>query len=204
VSNQAFERLGIRTVGQLRRLPLETLRDRFGSSGEHLWRLARGIDDRAVVPEREAKSISHETTFAVDVRNREILEAWLMELTEQVARRMRGHGLRGRTVHLKVRYASFRTVTRSQTLPEPTHLTDELWQSAVDMLRERLPADLPPVRLLDMGVSGFDRSGETQQRLFDEDRRRRSSRLDAATDEITARYGKSAIGRAGRIRDRQE
>ena len=99
--SKVFQRLGIRTIAQLRQYPLDVLQSRFGSSGEHLWQLARGIDDRAVVPEREAKSISHETTFERDIDDLEILRSWLMELTEQVGWRLRRHQLQGRTVHRK-------------------------------------------------------------------------------------------------------
>ncbi|MEX1041649.1 MAG: hypothetical protein WDZ51_13505 [Pirellulaceae bacterium] len=75
----------------VRNLPLETLRQYFGEHGSHLWELAHGIDERSVVPDREAKSVSHETTFAQDIDDIEILRAWSMELAEQVARRL-GHG----------------------------------------------------------------------------------------------------------------
>lgn len=204
VSNRMLDKLGIRTIAQLRRLPVEFLRDYFGSSGEHLWQLAHGIDDRAVVPDQEAKSISHETTFAVDVDDREILRAWLLELTEQVAQRVRRHKRRGRTVQLKVRFADFRTITRSQTLPEPTDVTSELWQAAVDLFDKRLPPDHLPVRLLGMGVSGFDRSGHKQLQLFDEEEGRRQGRLDSVTDQIRARFGPSAIGRAGGLGKKEE
>ncbi|MBN2473287.1 MAG: DNA polymerase IV [Pirellulales bacterium] len=200
VADRSLQKLGVRTVGQLRRLPIDVLRARFGSAGRHLWQLAHGLDDRTVVPDHQAKSISHETTFAIDVADREVLRAWLLELTGQVARRLRRHGLRGRTVQLKVRFADFRTITRSQTLGEPTHATDELWQAAVEMLTSRLPAAHPPVRLLGMGVSGLDGSGETQRPLFDVAGQRRQTQLDAVTDAIQDRYGRSAIGRAGAMR----
>jgi DNA polymerase-4 len=97
VTGQVFERLGIKTIGELRQLPVESLNDLFGSSGEHYWRLARGIDNRSVVPDREAKSISHETTFAEDIADKKVLRAWLVDLVEQVARRLRHHDLKGRT-----------------------------------------------------------------------------------------------------------
>jgi len=200
-SNQSLEKLGIRTIGQLRQLPVDVLRDRFGSSGEHLWQLSHGIDERAVVPDHRAKSISHETTFAVDIADTEVLRAWLLELTEQVARRLRCHGLRGRTVQLKIRFADFRTISRSQTLPEPTDVTEGLWQTAAEMLRSRLPEAHPPVRLLGMGVSGLDASGEVQQLLFDDGRQ---SQLDSATDAIRDRYGRKAIGRAGAMKRNTE
>jgi DNA polymerase-4 len=199
VSNATLERMGIRTIGQLRQLPAEVLRERFGSVGDHLSELAHGIDPRPVVPDQEAKSISHETTFEIDLADPALLRAWLQELTELVARRLRRHKLRGRTVQLKVRFADFQTITRSQTLPEPTNRTEELWQAAAELLETRLPADHPPVRLLGMGVSGFDHSPYAQQLLFDSEERQRQSRLDAVTDQIAARYGHHAIGRAKRI-----
>jgi DNA polymerase IV len=80
-SSKVFERLGIRTIGQLRQCPVDVLQGHFGSSGECLWQLAHGIDDRTVVPEREAKSISHETTFEQDIDDLEVLRAWLLDLT---------------------------------------------------------------------------------------------------------------------------
>ncbi|MFT5523439.1 MAG: DNA polymerase-4, partial [Pirellulaceae bacterium] len=92
VRGKSFEQIGIKTIGQLRLLTREILDARFGAqSGEHLWKLARGIDNRAVVPDRNAKSISHETTFATDVTDKEALRCRLMELTEQVGRRLRHH-----------------------------------------------------------------------------------------------------------------
>ena len=65
-----------------------------------------------MVPDREAKSISHETTFESDIKDMQVLRAWLLELTEQVGRRLRRHGLRGRTVQLKALFADFQTITR--------------------------------------------------------------------------------------------
>ena len=153
-SSKVFQRLGIRTIGQLRQWPLDVLQARFGSSGEHLWNLAHGRDDRPVVPEREAKSISHETTFEHDISDMNVLRAWLVDLTDQVGCRLRRHGLRGRTVQLKVRFADFSLITRSCTLPEPTDITDELWRAADDLLCQRLPANHLPVRLLS-GLCGL-------------------------------------------------
>jgi len=202
VGGRSLERLGVRTIGQLRKLPVEVLASKFGSMGEHLWRLARGIDQRPVVPDHQAKSISHETTFAVDVADREVLRAWLLELVEQVARRLRRHALRARTVELKVRFPDFRTITRSQTLPEPTNVTAELWQAATAILDARLPRPCPPVRLLGFGTSGLDTSGQVQRQLFDEPARQRQGQLDAATDAIQTRFGIGAIRRGSQRNSR--
>jgi DNA polymerase-4 len=195
-SSKVFQRLGIRTIGHLRRWPIETLKGRFGSQGEHLWQLAHGIDESPVVPEREAKSISHETTFEQDINDLEVLRAWLVELTEQVAWRLRRHGLRGRTVHLKVRFADFSLITRSQTLSEQTDITDELWQAADAMLCNRLPSSHLPIRLIGMGVSGFDETGLVQRRLFDREERKKQAGLDTVTDQIREKFGSSALRRA--------
>ena len=199
VGGRSLDKLGVRTIGQLRKLPVEVLASKFGGMGEHLGRLARGIDQRPVVPDHQAKSISHETTFAVDVADREVLRAWLLELVEQVARRLRRHALRARTVELKVRFSDFRTITRSQTLPEPTNVTAELWQAATAILDARLPRPSAPVRLLGFGTSRLDASGRVQRQLFDEPARQRQSQLDAANDAIQARFGRDAIGRAGTL-----
>lgn len=192
-TSKAFHGLGVRSIGQLRQLSPTVLKTQFGSSGEHLWELAHGIDHRAVVPDREAKSISHETTFAIDLDEREVLRAWLLELTEQVARRLRRHDLRGRTVEIKVRFADFRTITRSRKLPEPTSNTHELWEVANELLNTRVSGDHLPVRLLGMGVSDIDRTGVTQGLLFDEEDRGRQNRLDEVRDRLRERFGAAAL-----------
>jgi len=199
-TSKVFQRLGIHTIGQLRQWPLDALRGRFGSTAEHLWNLAHGWDDRPVVPERDAKSISNETTFERDIDDLEILRAWLVDLVEQVGWRMRRSRLRGRTVHLKVRFADFSLITRSQTLPEPTDITHELWQTANELLCRRLPAGHLPVRLLGMGVGGLDDTGLVQGMLFDRAERHKHSRADAVADEIKERFGDGAIRRASSAR----
>lgn len=199
VADGVLQQLGTRTIGQLRAQPVELLREHFGKSGDHLWELAHGIDQRRVVPDREAKSISHETTFATDIADLEALRAWLLELTEQVARRLRRHQLRGRTVQLKVRFADFSTITRAQTLPQATNVTLELWHAADELLRERLPKRRLEVRLLGMGVSGLDASGEQQRMLFDEPGHEKQSQLDAVADRIRQQFGAAGLGRAATL-----
>jgi DNA polymerase-4 len=195
VTGQAFDKLGITTIGQLRELSLVSLKELFGASGEHYWRLARGIDNRSVVPDREAKSISHETTFAEDIADLDVLRAWLVDLVEQVARRLRRHNLRGRTVDIKVRFANFTTITRSLTLREPTHATQELLDAGLELLTNRLPSRHLPVRLLGFGVNQLDVSGSSQQHLFDQADRDRHRDLDNLADQIAAKFGKRAMRR---------
>jgi DNA polymerase-4 len=195
VTGQALDRLGIRTIGQLQQLSVDALVELFGSAGEHYWQLSRGLDDRRVIPDREAKSVSHETTFAEDVRDPDVLIAWLAELVEQVARRLRRHALRGRTVEIKVRFSDFRTITRSSTLAEPSNVTHELHQAGLELLTTKLPPRHLPVRLLGFGVKGLDGSGTTQRQLFDEPEREKHRQLDKVADEIAAKFGRTALRR---------
>jgi len=195
VTGRVFERLAIRTIGQLRQMPLDTLEELFGSSGRHYWELAQGLDARPVVPDREAKSISHETTFAVDIGDEELLRAWLVELVEQVARRLRQHDIQGRSVELKVRFADFRTISRSLTLLRPTSITQDLLEAGIELLTKRLPPKHLPVRLLGFGVHKFADSGLVQRQLFDQPERERHLELDRVADQIAAKFGQSALRR---------
>lgn len=195
VAGQVFESLGITTIADVRRMPVEALREHFGQTGEHLSQLARGIDERRVVPDREAKSISHETTFAVDIDDMETLRAWIAELAEQVGWRLRRHRLRGRTVNIKVRYADFHTITRAETLPDATNVTDEIWQAAVRLLTDRLPERRLLIRLLGVGVSHFENPEQVQALLFEDEDHARQSRLDQAADTLRERFGTDALRR---------
>jgi DNA polymerase-4 len=157
-----------------------------------------------VIPDREAKCISHETTFAADIAEMELLRAWLIELTEQVARRLRRHRLKGKTVDIKVRFSDFRTITRAMTLPAPTNITDELLQAGLQLLETKLPAQHLPVRLLGFGVSGLDGSALAQRQLFDEPQRQKQQALDQVADSIAAKFGKTALRRAGGARQSEQ
>ncbi|UCE89643.1 MAG: DNA polymerase IV, partial [Pseudomonadota bacterium] len=195
----AFDRLGIHTIGELRQRSRATLTAHFGRLGEHFWRLARGIDERPVVPDREAKSISHETTFAEDLSDTLVVRGWLMLQTEQVAWRLRRHELYARTVQLKVRFADFSTVTRAHTLVAPTQSTQSLWDAASDLLAHRLPPHHPPLRLIGVGVSGLETARPQQNDLFTDaggDARKDTQAIDAVLDDINRRFGKATVHRA--------
>jgi DNA polymerase-4 len=206
VCERTLQKLGISTISQLRRLPVEILESHLGKPGRHLWKLAHGIDDRHVVPDREAKSISHETTFEQDIDDLEILRIWLLQLTEQVSRRLRRQQMVGQTVQLKIRFADFQTITRSRTLAEPTNITEEIWQAAADLLARRLPARRGAVRLLGVGVSGLECEQSRQGLLFDTQRRDKQQKLDQVSDRIQDRFGGAALTRAAalaRIREKR-
>lgn len=196
VGNQRLQNLGIHTIGDLRAQTPELLEELFGSWGRTLWDQAHGKDSRQVVPDHKAKSLSHETTFAEDITDVEALRSWLLDMTRQVAMRLRRNRLRGRVVHVKIRFADFRTITRSHTLPQSTNLTQVLWDTGLALLMQNLPLRHRGVRLLGFSVSGFDATGPCQTDLFDELPRTRQVRLDTVSDWIHARFGSAALTRA--------
>ena len=147
--------MGLLTVGALRQVPKEKLVERFGKWGLRLWELARGIDDRPVVPEREPKSLSRETTFPKDIYDDRELDQVLLQLAQEVVKDLREEGRRARTVQIKVRFADFTTITRQCTLLEPTDSLELIQEAARRLLRERVERGDRGVRLLGVGVSNL-------------------------------------------------
>ncbi len=197
-TGKELDRLGITRIAQLRQLPEVVLQDRFGKFGSHLWRLANGIDDRPVVSDSEAKSISNESTFDHDIGNRDTLRAWLMELTEQVCWRLRQHELYGRTVQVKLRFADFSTITRSHTLPEATRQTKQIWQAVMALFDKAMQTESRPLRLVGVGVSGLSdevHRPQTQTDPFEQPYDSRQTQLDEVTDAIKSRFGSGGIRR---------
>jgi DNA polymerase-4 len=167
------------------------LRDDFGAAAAALADLARGRDARPVVPSRAPRSLGRETTFPEDVRDPAVLHATLVALADAVAARLRRHGLRARTITLKVRYAPFRTVTRRRTLDAPACATAAILQAVLDLFR---PED-EPVRLLGVSASGFS----AQASLFEAADGRRQEALDRAVDSARVRFGPAAVRRASAL-----
>ena len=140
-------------LGQLVAVPEQTLVDRFGDVGRHLWNLAHARDDRAVVADREAKSISTETTFAQDIADQHVLRVWLLDLVDHLAARLRKQQVRARTIEIKLRSSDFRTQFRQQALPEATNATEVLWQAAKVLFERSLTG--PPDSDYSIHASGF-------------------------------------------------
>lgn len=163
VTAAALAGMGVRTVGDLAGVPAETLKSRFGAHGSHLHLLSNGIDDRPVETEEEAKSIGHEDTYPEDILDREVLKRELLSLAERVAARLRRHGVRGRTVTLKVKYHDFRQVTRAATLPGATDDGGVIYRTATGLLG-KTDAGKMPVRLLGISVARLEGEGEGGER----------------------------------------
>ncbi len=201
---QRLHALGIYRVGQLATLPESILVDHFGSSGRRLRQLALGLDDRPVVPDEDARSISTEKTFAQDVADREALRLRLLDLVQHLGERLRRTGLRGRTVDVKVRTSDFRTYTRSLTLETPTDLTAQLWQAAAKLFDERVPDEWLPARLLGVGAGQLSRDQPVQGDLFDNPWREKQQALDQTVDAIRQRFGAASISRAALLAEAED
>ncbi len=187
--------MGIHTVGDLRKLSQERLGDQLGDLGEHLYRLARGIDSREVTADHEAKSIGQEQTFAEDVDQLDSLLAVLLSQVEHVARRLRRHDLKTPVLTLKLRGGDFSTVTRAVRLEEATNVTDELWQAARDSLKAWAACQFRPLRLLGVTAGQLQTKSGRQLSLFTPESHRKGRDLDAATDSIRKRFGPEALKR---------
>lgn len=197
-AEKRLERLNIRTFGQFRRAAPATLASALGQGAEEWQRLARGQDDRAVVPDHQAKSISQECTFPQDVGDYDQLGDVLVEQVAQVARRLRRAGLKTRTVTLKLRTGDFVTRTRSATLSEASNLTEELLEAARKLLAAWRAENPSALRLLGMGAGQLVATGG-QLPLFGQTRREKLERLDRTLDDIARRFGSGAV-RRGRLR----
>jgi DNA polymerase-4 len=169
VGPKTAERLAgdsISTIGDLAGQSEEWATSRFGARGIYFVSLARGIDNRPVVVEHERKSVSAETTFPRDVDDPKALEASLRKLAENTARRLRGSGLKGKTIKLKLRLADFTTFTRQTTIARPTNNVEVILAEASGLLARELHAGRR-FRLLGVGVSNFgEGEAERQPSLF--------------------------------------
>ncbi len=193
-TREILHHLGVRTIGDLGRLPSELLVRKLGKHGLHLHLLAHGVDERDVDPEREVKSIGHEETYPEDIRDTELARKELLALATRVARRLRGHGFAGKTVTLKVKYHDFTRITRSVTLPRASDDGREIFQSCCVLLR-KTEVGKKPVRLLGVSLSQLILPDKEEQlALFDEMQSPpMRKRLNKALDSISDRFGDEAI-----------
>jgi len=200
-SGRILRGLGIKTIGELAIMPSGLLKSHFGASGELLQRFARGIDDRKVEPPREAKSISRETTFSVDTKDRPFLEATLRYLSERVGSSLRRQGKQARCITLKLRYADFTTITRSKTLQQTIDTDQVIFDTGAQMLEKALAKEKQPVRLIGIGVSNLTEPGR-QLAMLDSSAQR-AAQLNRAIDRIRKKYGFTAIqtGRTMLLKD---
>lgn len=190
---EALEGRGIRTVSDVLETPSAALDRALGPAmSERIRQLVRGVDERRVTPEHVEKSVGHEETFHTDIADASVLRAELRRLADRVGARLREGGWEARTVAIKVRFADFTTVTRSQTLGEPT----DVGQRIGDAARELFDAlDRPlPVRLVGVRAEKLETAGAAPASLWDDDEDWR--RVEGALDDARARFGRAVVTRA--------
>ena len=183
---------GIQTFADLRRRDLKVLVKRYGTMGNRLWHLARGLDHRSITTREPVKAISKEITFFEDTSDTDLLDGHLWRLAEKVSDRCKARNYAGKTVNLKVKKADFKLLTRSITLNEPTQMTDRIYTNVRQMLNSII--DNAPFRLIGVGISHLTKPEDADQfmDLLEQDAAKRA-KAERATDTIRKRFGKDSI-----------
>ncbi|WP_414833674.1 DNA polymerase IV [Afifella sp. YEN Y35] len=186
-----LEKDGIATIGQIQGMEESVLARRYGAMGLRLAQLSQGHDARPVKSEREAKSISAETTFETDLALESELMPVLRRLSEKVSARLKEKTLAGQTVVLKLKTSDFRTLTRSRALSDPTSLADKIFRNGRELLLKELGGS--SYRLLGIGVSELqDAARADPLDLLDPEAGRRAQ-VEEAIDRIRAKFGAHGV-----------
>jgi DNA polymerase-4 len=192
-SEARLKRDGFSRVGDLQRADETELMRRYGSEGLRLSRLSRGIDLRRVAPEREAKTISAETTFERDIAAFRPLERRLWLLSEKVSARLKTQGIAGSTVTLKLKSGDFRLKTRARSLGYATALADRIFAAGRELLARE--TDGTRYRLIGIGVSALSAAGDAEPTDLLELRTGRAGAAERAIDRLRQRFGRDAVVR---------
>lgn len=182
---------GIKTIGQLQTMDLGTLMKRYGSMGQRLFNLSRGIDDRTIKRRGGAKSVSHETTFNEDHSTEEVLVPVLRSLSEKVSARLKEKGIAGRTVVLKLKDKDFRSITRNRQTGDPTQLADRIFRTALGMLEKEI--DGTKFRLLGVGVSDLVAAERADPLDLVDVKATRRAEAERAMDKLRGKFGEKAV-----------
>ncbi|MDD5759867.1 MAG: DNA polymerase IV [Desulfobulbaceae bacterium] len=190
-----LELLGVRTIGDLARLPVEILVRKLGQQGSYLHEAAQGVDRRPVEAERVVKSVGNEETFAEDIVDMVRIRKELLALAVKVANRLRVQGVEARTIVLKTKYYDFVQTTRSQTLAAATADDEVLYQAGCALLTQTL-AGRKPLRLMGLTAMNLLSSGRVRPALlFDGEDCRLDKRrkINQAVDQINDNFGRRTI-----------
>lgn len=200
-TEQNLRRHGLDTIADVAYMPLSRLRRLLGSAmGEQLHALAQGRDERDVLPKPPEKSIGAEHTFDTDQDDRDVLSRELLRLAEQVATVLRAKGVRGRTVSIKVRFADFRTITRSQTRFAATDVTRQIHDTAITLLAEVPRA---AVRLIGVRLDGLV-DGTTGEQLAFTAPEPCWREAEIAADTVRSKFGAAAVRPASLLSPEQK
>jgi len=193
-----LERLGLRTIGDVADAPLDSLVRALGpANAGHLHTLANGRDPRSVTPERAEKSIGHEVTFERDVADLAFIEREFLRLADRVAERLRRGGWVARTLAIKLRFGDFETITRSQTLPEPTDVAQRIATEA-RALYAASPVVGRGLRLIGVRAENLIPTGTVARGLWNDDEPWREA--EETIDALAEKFGHGAVQRASLLR----
>jgi DNA polymerase IV len=199
---EGLARLGLRTVGDIAGTPLATLQREFGAAqGAHLAALAAGRDERRVTPRAPEKSMGAEETFTADISDPDQIRRELLKLSGRTAHGLRAGGYAARTVSVKLRLASFKTITRSRTLPYPTDVAREIYAMACSLYSSAGLDRAARLRLVGVRVSGLVRSAEANAQLTLDDRPSGWREAERTVDKIASRFGAGAVTPAALIEE---
>jgi DNA polymerase-4 len=191
VAQQRLARDGFHKIVDLQKADETDLMRRYGAEGQRLWRLARGIDYRQIVPDRDAKSISSETTFNDDIADLRPLEKILWTLSEKVSARLKAKSLAGSTITLKLKSADFRLKTRTRSLDNPTQLAGRIFAAGRELLIREI--DGTKYRLIGIGVAALTSDEKADPADLVDIRSTRDAAAERALDKLRERFGKQAI-----------
>lgn len=202
-TNEELQKLGLRTVADIANTPRQTLIRALGeSAGASLYELAWGRDYRDVEPEEVDKSISAAETFDTDTEDQEIVLRELLRLTEKATYRMREKDFSARTISIKVRFADFKTITRSKTVPLAISATHEVFE-VVKTLFLSLKLDRARIRLVGVSLDGLEDGIDASEQLILGEREKGWRQATAAIDKASARFGQGSV-RPARLFDEFE
>ncbi len=195
---------GLRTIGDVARCADETLVALLGPGlGRHFAALSRGLDEREVEPDSEPISIGHEETFNADVTSHEELGPILLRQADRVAARLRRQDRRARTVVVKLKYTDFELKTRRATFTDGTADGRRIGRAAAELAGGLSLSPRRRARLAGVAVSTLEPRHGPHQLSFDEASRQRGERLGDALDQIEAKFGERAVGRAAYAGDKR-
>ncbi len=156
--------LGISSGADLRKCSRAFLSEQFGKAGDHFYQIARAIDNRKVNPVRTRKSLSAETTYEHDLYGYEAISAALQPIAQEVAARCARSEYWGRTITLKLRFADFKTITRSVSYQQPLREAEQISRQ-IPLLLDKVRLGRQGVRLLGLGLSNAESSTPAAQPL---------------------------------------
>lgn len=197
MNRRRLNSLGLKRFVDVRKRGLDRLESEFGELGRHIWRISQGLDDRTVTPDHEAKSLGAERTFPEDIADGLVQMEILLHLADHVAWRLRRSGLQCRRITIKLRYGNFRTITRAETLDDPTDVTDHIRIIAARLHEVWSRSSFGPLRLLGISCGLLSPAGSGQLTLFDDAESAKQRRLDATVDAIKSKFGDVALQRGG-------